>query len=120
MRSAIVTLALCCVAAACGGDPAPIPDKRPSADPEEPVAPPEPESGAVTKPAEPLDTKAVPVPEPVVPPTPAPPARQTKDAKGHDWASHMGDIAFTFDSGEAATRSKKEGRVQMMYFTSPT
>ena len=59
-------------------------------------------------------------PAPNPEPAPAPAPAQTKDAKGHDWASHMGDIPFTFDPAEAATRSKKERRVRMMYFTSPT
>lgn len=98
------------VAAACGDSSAPKPAPTPPAP--QPAAPDTPPS--VTNPPAPEPAPAAPQP------APAPAGHATKDAKGHDWASHMGDVAFTFDSAEAATRAKKEGRVAMMYFTSPT
>ena len=104
-KLAFLTIALCCAAAACGGDPAPIPDKLPSADPEEPAVP-ESHTGVITDAASASGAALV-------------AAEFTRERKAYDWSSHTGDIVFGFDSGEAATRAKKEGRIQMMYFTTP-
>ena len=103
-----LTCLLFCVAAACGDSSAPKP--APSAPaPAAPEAPP-----AAAKPPAPEPAPAPPQP------APAPEAQSTKDAKGHDWAGHMGDIAFTFDSSAAAERAEKDKRALMMFFTSPT
>ena len=105
-----LTFLLCCVAAACGDSSAPKPARSaPTPEPAAPETPP------------PAAKPPAPEPAPVPPqPAPVPEARSTKDAKGHDWASHMGDIAFTFDSSAAAGRAEKEGRALMLFFTTPT
>jgi hypothetical protein len=110
-NAAYVILVLCLCLASCGGESAPPPAKS--------VAP-------QAKPAAPEPAPAAPkaeAPKPEVPKpdtAPAPSAPVTKDAKGQEWASHMGDLAFTFDSCEAAKRAEDGGRVLMMYFTSPS
>src|SRR5262245_10773346 len=120
-NAAYVYLALCCFVAACGKESAP-PQVKPPAPQEKPAAP-EP-APAAPIPAAPKPDAAKPEPpkpDPAVPEPPAKPAtRVTKDAKGHDWASHMGDIAFTFDSSAAAKRSEDGKRAMMLFFTTPT
>ena len=117
MRNAVyMNLALCCLLVACGEASAP-PQATPPAPPAKSAAPEA--APAAGKP----DAAKPDAPEPEVPKAdaaPAPSARVTKDAKGQDWASHMGDIAFTFDSCAAAERAEKDKRALMMYFTSPS
>ena len=116
MRNAArLSLVLCCAAAACGREPpaqqpkppAPAPAPVPQAKPPAPEAPKsEPPKSEALKPAEPS--------------APVPAARVTKDAKGQEWASHMGDIAFTFDLAAATKRAESGHRALMLYFTSPS
>jgi outer membrane biosynthesis protein TonB len=120
-NAAYVNLALFCLLAACGKESPPpaksaAPQEKPAAKEPATAAPkpdaPKPEA---LKPEPPKPDAAAPEP----PPRPSPP-RVTKDAKGHDWASHMGDIAFTFDSSEAAKRAEDGKRALMLFFTSPS
>ena len=115
MRNAVyANLALCCLLAACGKEAAPTPAKPAAPPPEQPAAPepaPAPPKADAPKPEAPKPDAAL---------TPAPSERVTKDANGQDWASHMGDIAFTFDASAAAGRAEQEKRALMMFFTSPT
>ncbi len=113
-NAASLVIALSLAAAACGektAPPAPKPADQPAkpAEAEKPAAP-----ADAPKPVE------APKPEPIPAAPAAPAARSTKDAKGHDWASHMGDIAFTFDSSAGAKRAEDEKRALMLYFTTPT
>src|SRR5262245_26858237 len=108
-NASYVCLALCCLLAACGKEPtASQPSPAPAPAPVKPAGP-DPAAAApkgdAMKPEPPKLDGAKPEP----PPRPAP-VRVTKDAKGHDWASHMGDIAFTFDSSAAAKRAEEGKR----------
>lgn len=122
MRNATyLVIALSFAAAACG-EKASVPGKAgpKEAVPAEATKPVEtPKPAEAPKPAAPAET---PKPSGALQPAPdtAPTARVTKDAKGHDWASHMGDIAFTFDSCAAAKRAEDEKRALMLFFTAPS
>ena len=109
-NAAYVNLALCLCLASCGKESAPPPAKS-VATQAKPAAP---------EPAPAAPKAEAPKPDAAPAPAPAPSAPVTKDAKGQEWASHMGDVAFTFDSCEAAKRAEDGKRVLMMYFTSPS
>jgi hypothetical protein len=114
MRNAsYVNLALCLCLASCGGESAPPPAK--SVAPQAKPAAPEPAPAAPKTEAPKPESE-----KPDAAPAPAPSAPVTKDAKGQEWASHMGDIAFAFDSSAAAKRAEDGKRAMMLYFTSPS
>ena len=97
------------------------PEAAPSkpAEPAKPAAAPAKPTAAPAKPA-PVVAKPTTTVEKPAPATPAPESTRTKDATGHDWSTHMGDVGFTFDVDAATKRAAEGGRGLMLFFTTPT
>lgn len=111
-----VVVVLSATLAACGEKP-PAPAAaepvahRPVAPPAPAPTPPSPSPATEKSPAPPVETPKVQAPKPSV--------VVTRDASGHDWASHMGDIPFALDPAAAMDAAAKANRPMMLYFTSP-
>ena len=130
----VVSVAL----AACGEKAAPSAAPAKTPEPAAPAASPapnvEPEPGhpeptaakpPLPKPMSPQiesERKDAPKPETAKPDTekPASSARVTKDAAGHDWTDHMGDLAFSLDPKKAMAAAAESKRPLMLFFTSKT
>ena len=112
--SRVAVIALGATLAACGErPPAPVAEKPVAQKPVTPPAPaPAPPKAGTPEPAAaPVETPKVQAPKPSV--------VVTKDASGHDWASHMCDIPFALDPAAAMDAAAKANRPLMLYFTSP-
>ncbi len=104
--TALATLALAAALAACGKEETPGPAKTTPEPAKTPAVEPD-------KPTPPKETGAMPG-------APSGAKHTTLDAKGHDWASHMGDIPFLLDDVAAVARAKESGKPLMIFYTGAT